>query len=1063
MEFPSYLEDDVSQVPALQLLINMGWKYLSPEEALALRGGKRKKVILEEVLRTQLKKFNRISYKGQEYPFSETNIENAIRELRDLHFEGTIKTNENAYDLITVGKSFEQTIEGTARSYDLNYIDWTKDPLNNNVFHVTEEFSVERAGSHETRRPDLVLFINGIPVVVIECKRPDLKKGPIELAIKQNLRNQKSDEIPHLFYYTQLLMGLCTNKALYGTTGTIRKYWMAWKSDVDEAKLNTLINQPLEDEVKDRLFNHTYRPHAEQKRKYFDELGTRLATEQDRTILGLLDREQLLDYMFRSVVFDAGIKKVARYNQDRLVEKVLERIHERDDEGHRRGGVVWHTQGSGKSISMVLIAKAISLDERIDNARIILVTDRTDLDDQLRDNFKNCGLEIEQAKTGSHLFELIESNKKQVILTIINKFKAALKRRKLKDESDNIFVLIDESHRTQHGTLHAGMRKVLPNACYLGFTGTPLVKKEKNDIDLFGGFIDTYTIDDARRDEVVCDLIYEGRYVEQNVNQKVIDQWFERITRNLTDAQKEDLKRKFSTRDHINQTDQRLMLIAYDINDHFTKRENLLFKGQIIATSKASAIKYKRFLDQIGDISSEVVISPPEALEGHEDLGEDKKLVQDFWKDQMDKYGTAESYQETIINSYKKGERPEIIIVVNKLITGFDAPQNTYLYIDRKFQEPHSVLQAIARVNRLYPGKEFGYLIDYAGVYGEIDDAKKLYAELLESFDEDDIQNSFADIKDEIDKLPQRHSNVKGIFKGIETRDIEAYEQLLADEETRDRFFDRLSTFNRTYRMAMNSVQFEIDTDDETLERYRLDHKFFNNLRRSVQNRYNLTVDLAEFDPQMKRILDTNVDAIKVEQIIPPTNIFEVKYEERKAEFETPRAKADFITSALEKTISENYEDDPEFYRPLSNLLQDLIKIIREQRFDEAKTLQMALELENKVKRRTGDELPEKLEKREPVVKAYYGFAFKHLKDFHTDEFSPKEVSADVAIKIDDIILEKRIRDWTDNQDVKNQMLNEIEDFLFDLKARHEIDLSLDAIDDIMSESMKVAERRRAI
>jgi type I restriction enzyme R subunit len=624
-------------------------------------------------------------------------------------------------------------------------------------------------------------------------------------------------------------------------------------------------------------------------------------------------------------------------------------------------------------------------------------------------------------------------------------------------------VLIDESHRTQHGTLHAGMRKVLPNACYLGFTGTPLVKKEKNDIDLFGGFIDTYTIDDARRDEVVCDLIYEGRYVEQNVNQKVIDQWFERVTKNLTDPQKEDLKRKFSTRDQINQTDQRLMLIAYDINDHFTKRENLLFKGQIIATSKASAIKYKRFLDQIGDISSEVVISAAEVLEGHEDIGEDKKLVQDFWKDQMDKYGTPESYQETIINSYKKGDKPEIIIVVNKLITGFDAPQNTYLYIDRKFQEPHSVLQAIARVNRLYPGKEFGYLIDYAGVYGEIDDAKKLYAELLESFDEDDIQNSFADIKDELEKLPQRHSNVKGIFKGIETRDIEAYEQLLADEEIRDRFFDRLSTFNRTYRMAINSVQFEIETDEETLERYRLDHKFFNNLRRSVQNRYNLTVDLAEYDPQMKRILDTNVDAIKVEQIIPPTNIFDVKFEERKEEFENPRAKADFIASATEKTITEKLEDDPEYYKPLSDLLKDIIKKIKDQRITEAEYLQMVLELEEKVKSRTGDDLPERLEEREPIAKAYYGFAFKHLKQFHTDEFSPKEVSADIALKIDDIILEKRIRDWTENQDVKNQMLNEIEDFLFDLKARHEIDLSLDAIDDIMSESMKVAERRRAI
>jgi type I restriction enzyme R subunit len=519
IELPSYLEDDVSQVPALQLLINMGWEYLSPEEAIAARGGKRSRVILEDILTKQLKVFNNFTYKGQVYPFSETNIANAVRVLRDLRFEGLIKTNQEAYDLLTYGKSLEETIDGATRSPQLQYIDWNNPK--NNVYHVTEEFSVERTGSHETRRPDIILFVNGIPLVVIECKRPDLKKDPIDEAVNQHSRNQHADEIPHLFYYSQILLALCTNQARYGTTGTERKYWSSWQSQVDEELLNKLINTPLSDELKGKLFSHKYRPESKAKKKYFDELeasGPRLITDQDRCLFGLLDKTKLLDYMFRSIVYDAGVKKVARYNQDRLVAKTLERVHQRED-GRRKGGVIWHTQGSGKSLSMVLIAKALALDPQIHDPRIILVTDRTDLDNQLRDNFKNCGLEVIQAKKGSHLLELIESEKHQVIITIINKFKAALKKRNFKNESSDIFVLIDESHRTQHGSFHSSMRKILPNACYLGFTGTPLIKKEKNDIDLFGGFIDTYTIDDALRDKVVCPLLYEGRYVEQDVNQ----------------------------------------------------------------------------------------------------------------------------------------------------------------------------------------------------------------------------------------------------------------------------------------------------------------------------------------------------------------------------------------------------------------------------------------------------------------------------------------------------------------------------------------------------------------
>ena len=396
---PSFLEDHISQVPALQLLQNLGWQFLTRAESVAYRAGKLGSVLLETILVEQLRKLNRIRFKGEEHEFSEANVQTAVQALKDVMYDGLVRTNEKIYDLLILGKSLQQTIDGDTKSFPLHYIDWNPATwLTNNVFHVTEEFEVERTASHETRRPDVVLFVNGIPLCVIECKRPDLKDAIAE-AISQNLRNQRDDEIPKVFLYSQLLLAISKNEAKYGTTGTPAKFWAVWRQEVDK-KLAPITNRPLSTEQKDRLFGDRYK----YVRVWFDELEkkSREITAQDRALFSLCRPERLLDLAFNFILFDGGEKKVARYQQFFTVKNAIERIRERDESGRRRGGVVWHTQGSGKSLTMVMLAKAIAL-ERLPDYKAVLVTDRVDLDDQIYKTFTHCDMEPHQARSGKDL------------------------------------------------------------------------------------------------------------------------------------------------------------------------------------------------------------------------------------------------------------------------------------------------------------------------------------------------------------------------------------------------------------------------------------------------------------------------------------------------------------------------------------------------------------------------------------------------------------------------------------------------------------------------------------
>ena len=1054
-------EQIISQLPALHLLQNMGYTYLTPQEVVQLRGERLHNVLLEGILVPWLRENNQICYKGREYPFSEGNIMTAVGALKVDASDGLMRTNQRIYDLLTLGKSLQQSIQGDLRSFPLMYIDWNNPEKN--VFHVTEEYIVERQGSERSRRPDIVLFVNGIPLVVIECKSSDIK-NPIEQAISQNIRNQKEGEIPHLFYYTQIVMALCGNDAKYATVGTQLDYWSMWRekenADAFESAIRGKVKQQLGDEEIDKMIQASKQISLTCRIPSIQVLNQeREVTAQDRSLYALCHPERLLEITYKYILFDGSEKKIARYQQYFAVEKIMKRITKLGPDGKRQGGVIWHTQGSGKSLTMVMLAKAIALSPQIDDFKIVLVTDRIDLDEQLKKNFLQTGFEVNQAATGKDLSELLVSTKSRIISTVINKFEAALGKGKTKIASSNIFVLVDEGHRTQYGEFHARMRQTLPNACFIGFTGTPVMKKNKNTVNKFGGMIDTYTIDEAVADKAVVELLYEGRHVHQIVNKDEMDKWFKRETRGISEQQASYLKTRFAAADPLNKAAQKVREIAWDISEHYRDNwQGTGFKGQLVAQDKEHALLFRKYLAEIGIVNAEVLISGPDEREGETDIhSESKQAVQRFWKVVMSKYGSEKEYNKQLINAFKYGDDLEIIIVVDKLLTGFDAPRNAVLYLTRPLKD-HSLLQAIARVNRIHKGKDFGYIIDYAGVLAELSGALELYSNLSD-FDSEDIRNVLTDISEQIQKLPQRHTILWDTFKEIKNKnDVEEYEQYLADQEMRDKFYDRLTAYAKTLAIALSSSRFLMETTEKTITQYKNDLKFFTKLRTSVKRRYAETLDFSEYEPKIQKLLDIHVGTETTDQITPLVNIFNKEaFEQEVSRLVSISARADTIAYRTSKTIYERMGEDPVFYQRFSDMLQKVIDDYRQRRIDDNAYLNQVISIMDSVINRTGDEIPDVLAEQD-VAKAYFGIINKSLGDITHDP----DMSAQIALAVDKIIERNRIIQWVDNQDIKNKMSIQIEDWLFEYANQNHFELSFNKIDEIVESCIGVAILRRA-
>ncbi len=1073
MDTPSFKEDHISQIPALQMLVNLGYTYLSPAEADRQRGGKTTNVLLEDVLRKQLKEINSIRVSATKTSiFTDENIERGILALKNLPMnEGYIAASEKAYNLLTLGQALEQNVDGDKKSFTLQYIDWKN--ISNNVFHVTEEFSVMRSTSKEHYRPDLVLFVNGIPLCIIECKRPDMKE-PLKQAISQHLRNQQEDGIRSLYVYSQITLSIATQEAAYATNATPEKFWAKWQekfSNDDEEQnytnnLQELKNKPLPIPIKEQLFSDRFK----YVRRYFDALEQKeiLPTEQDNYLFSLCRPERLMDIIFNYILFDNGEKKVARYQQFFAIKKSMQRIRNVEN-GKRKGGVIWHTQGSGKSLTMVMLAQAIAMEPSIRNPKIVLVTDRTDLDRQISETFRKCGKFIDNATTGQRLVELLESKSDAVVTTIINKFVAAVKKISKPLESHDIFVLVDEGHRTQHGTFNVDMQKTLPNACFIAMTGTPLFKKDKSTAAKFGGVIDAYTVDQAVKDKAVVPLLYEGRLALQDVNASPIDTFFGMVSEPLTEYQKADIKKKFARYDHLNSAEQKMRMIAWDISYHF--RDNWQgktpFKGQLVCDKKLNAIKYKEFLDEIGIVSSEVLISSIDEREGEESAYEKSTEKENqFWKKMMDEHGNSKSYEKNIISRFKNQKDPEIIIVVDKLLTGFDEPKNTVLYLTRNLQS-HKLLQAIARVNRIYPDKDFGYIIDYYGVIENLDDALKMYSS-FEDFDEEDLAGTLTNISDEIKKLPQKHSDLWDIFKTIiNKRDAEAYQQLLKDETIRVLFYDKLASYAKSLKLALSSIQFHKYVEEKVINRYKEDLTMFLKLRLAVVERYSDEIDYKQYEGQIQKLIDTHITTEKIETITELVNIFDKDKFQQEVENTTGKAaKADKIASRTSKHITEKMDEDPAFYKKFSQMLKETIADYEAKRISEAQYLSRVQDIMNNVLAHTDNDIPEQLMDRD-VAKAFYGLTDEALSEIFQDHIVRKEVATLTALQIDDLIKDsvldngKPIIDWQHKTNITGKLLIEIGDYLIDeVRDKYNVDLSFKDMDKIAEDCIEVAKLR---
>jgi type I restriction enzyme, R subunit len=1106
-----------SQIPALALLQNIGYTYITPAEALAHRQGKRSKVVLEDILTAQISKLNQIEHRGKIHPFSDANIQTAVAAISQFPYDALSTTSAQIYDLLVLGKSLEQTIDGDKKSHQLKYIDWANPA--NNVYQVTDEFEIERLNSTQTRRPDIVVFVNGIPLVAIECKRPDLPKATEE-AISQHLRNQRTDEIPHFFCVTQILIAIAQNTAQYATTKTEKEFWAVWKEEVGldnfEAELYALINVVSATQSQKLLsWRESW---AQAKIRELWAAGARLVSAQDRLLYSLLKPERLLDLIYGYILFDAGDKKIARYQQYFAVKATIDRVKQqvRSDDS-RQGGVIWHTTGSGKSLTMVMLAKALVREPSILNPKIILVNDRVDLDDQLKDTFKDCGTAPIKAKNGKHLLELLNEPKAEIITTVIDKFETVA-REKGTNPSADIFVLVDESHRSHYGQVHAKMRNVFPHACYIGFTGTPLLKKDKSTAQKFGGFIHSYTMPKAVGDKAVVPIVYEGRESEFK-NTEAVDKWFDRITADLNPEQKADLKRKFKSAEPLYESDARMAEVAYDISQHFDKHfRGTKLKGQFATSSKRAAITYQKLLDG-WKIRSAVIISPPDTREDNDSVNEaDISEVQRFWKDMMAIYSTPKNYQDRIIEKFKSGDgddAPDLLIVVDKLLTGFDAPRNAVLYIDKRLKE-HNILQAIARVNRVFENKDYGLVIDYRGIFGEMTDALEIYDKLeREGFDREDVEGALVDVGVEIAKLPTLHAAVWDVFKGVTNlQDTESLQQWLEPQDRRDEFYAALRDFAKNLRLALSNAPFQSDTPEPTKHRYLQDLKSWIELRDLVKIRYGEKVDYSDYSDQIRRMVEKEIGAAEFITIIEPVDIFDL--DRSNAEIESivgTAAQADAIAARIKKVAIERMEEDPVLYLRLSQLIQTAIDAHRAKRLGDIEYLQQMRSHLATVRSGGADTVPIPLQTR-PQARAFYnvlqdklassleslesletevsaGDAKSACADYDTNHsvvseakstYTTQSAQADFAtlasisidggidgnfdnsavlvllsIGIEDIITKHKIRDWQHHQDIQNRMIDEIDDLVHDLKKTHNLFIPWSDLSELITKIFNIA------
>ncbi|PSO84252.1 MAG: restriction endonuclease subunit R [Cyanobacteria bacterium QS_5_48_63] len=883
--------------------------------------------------------------------YEERIVNRALRYLEQVAEITGSKTlydaNRAVYEKLRYGIHVKPSVE--EQTVTVWPIDW--DNLENNDFAVAEEVTV--VGTH-TKRPDVVLYVNGIALSVLELKRSTVA---VAEGIRQNLDNQKPEFIRPFFTTVQLLMaGNSSEGVRYGVIETPEKYWMEWKESSE-------IEDPLE-----------------------------------RRLQQLCCKERLLEIVHDFMVFDAGTKKTCRHNQYFGVRAAQEHVQ------RRQGGIIWHTQGSGKSLTMVWLAKWIR--EHVRDACVLVITDRTELDEQIEKVFKGVGEQIYRTRSGADLIQVLNRNEEWLIASLIHKFGASEEGnvdaliRYMESHlpngfraKGNLFVFVDECHRTQSGKLHKAMKQILPDATLIGFTGTPLLKQDKKkSVETFGPYIHTYKYDEAVHDDVVLDLSYEARDIDQHItSQETIDQWFELKTQGLSDYARAQLKKRWGTLQKVLSSKDRLEKIVADILWDMATRDRLMSghgNAMLVAGSIYSACRlFEMFqrTDLKGKCAVVTSYVPSTAdIKGESTgEGETEKLHQyEIYRRMLAEHfdepeDTAMHKVDTFEQEVKKRfiEEPgqmKLLIVVDKLLTGFDAPPATYLYIDKQMRD-HGLFQAICRVNRLHTeDKEVGYIIDYKDLFQSLEQSIKDYTGgAFDAFDAQDVEGLLEDRLDKArGRLEETRETVKALCEPVEPpKDSRAYQRYFVgssdapevqkdNEPKRVALYKHVSAFLRAYANLANEMQqagyskAEADAIEAEVEHYE-------RVREEVKLASGDYVDMKLYEPAMRHLLDTYIRAEESEKLsaFDDMTLVDLVLERGERAVESlpssisgdREAMAETIENNVRRLIVDETPVNPKYYEQMSDLLDDLIEQRRQEALDYKEYLRRVVELTRKV------------------------------------------------------------------------------------------------------------------
>ena len=864
---------------------------------------------------------------------SESLIQKAISELKKTanHSQASLyDLNKETYSLLRYGIKVREEL---GENYQTVWpIDWTNPEYNH--FAVAEEVTIR---GNRTKRPDVVLYVNGIALGVLELKRSIVS---VSEGIRQNIGNQKEEFIKTFFGTVQLVMaGNDTEGLLYGTTETTEEHYLTWK-----------------------------------------EAGLGNESRLDRSILQLCEKKRLLEMVHDFIVFDSGIKKTARHNQYFGVKAAREYVQRQE------GGIIWHTQGSGKSLTMVWLAKWIR--ENITDARVLLLTDRTELDDQIEKVFFGVDEKIHRTKSSKELLAELNTKDKWLLCSLVHKFGrvgasgdldvddyvAEIKKNLPKDFSakGNLFVFVDECHRTQSGKLHEAMKELLPTATFIGFTGTPLLKVDKsNSIGTFGPYIHTYKYNEAVADKVVLDLRYEARRVDQNItSQEKIDEWFEERTQGLTDVAKAELKRRWGTMQSLLSSRSRLEKVVFDLLDDFYKKDRLASgrgNAMLVASSIYEACQYYEIFQTHGFTKCAVVTSyEPGAL------STDTREYAVYQK--MLNGKSTEDFEKEIKKKFiEQPGQMQLLIVVDKLLTGFDAPPATYLYIDKNMQD-HGLFQAICRVNRLDgEDKEYGYIVDYRDLFKKLEKAVGDYtADALEGFDKEDVLGLLKDRLEEGKKdLDEALEIVRALCEPVAPPkdsatyiryfcgDVENPYSLKENEVKRVKLYKTVSHLLRAYADLANDMASAGYTKDQAqaIER---EVRHFEQVRMEVKLASGDYIDLKKYEPAMRVLIDRYITAKESEKLsafddMTLVDLIVQKGEDALNELpdaikQSQEAMAETIENNVRKLIIDEMPTNPKYYLRMSELLDELVKKRKQADVEYKEYLKQVVALSKKVK-----------------------------------------------------------------------------------------------------------------